>query len=205
MAKQSNVYPDWAEKFRAKGKTIRKVKDGYALYECTSVYVKGSYPKSKQKYLGMITEKDGFIPKKTEAEGAVYLEYGLSRMLYSNFKRELMRHVFQCTDDLVRLGIIAYIFGIPDESYIRYSYLTYADADRYAAIAEKIPEHRIETLKKLIEENLTKRISDGMERDKVKRLLFLCVVEAGPRSVRRPEIPESVKNILNNAKLKLPE
>ena len=205
MAKQTNAYPDWAEKFRAKGKTIRKVKDGYALYECTSVYVKGSYPKSKQKYLGMITEKDGFIPKKTEAEGAVYLEYGLSRMLYSNFKREIMRHVFQCTDDLVRLGIIAYVFGTTDESYIRYSYLTYADADRYAEISQKLPEQRIETIKKLIEENLRKKISDDRERDRVKKLLVLCVVEAGPRSVRRPEIPETIKKSLDNANLKIPE
>ena len=204
MAKQTNTYPDWAEKFRAKGKTIRKVKDGYALYECTSVYVKGSYPKSKQKYLGMITEKDGFIPKKTE-EGAVYIEYGLSRMLYLNFKREIMRHVFQCTDELVRLGIIAYVFGKPDESFFRYSYLTYADADRYAEISQKIPEHRIETIKKLIEENLKKKMSNDRERDRVKKLLVLCVIEAGPRSVRRPEIPETVKESLNNATLKIPD
>lgn len=205
MAKQTNVYPDWAEKFRAKGKTIRKVKDGYALYECTSVYVKGGYPKSKQKYLGMITEKDGFIPKKTEKEGAVYLEYGLSCMLYSNFKREIMRHVFQCTDELVRIGIIAYIFGTPDEIFIRCSYLTYADANRYAEIAAKLPEHRIETLKKLIGENLEKRIPDDIERRLVLRLLILCVVEAGPRSVRRPKVPDDVRNILDSAQLKMPE
>lgn len=205
MAKQTNVYPDWAEKFRAKGKTIRKVKDGYALYECTSVYVKGGYPKSKQKYLGMITEKDGFIPKKTDEKGAVYLEYGLSRMLYSNFKREIMRHVFQCTDELVRLGIIAFAFGTLKKSYIRYSYLTYADADRYVEISRKIPEHRIETIRKLVEQNLKKRIPDDEERDEVKKLLMLCVVEAGPRSIRRPEIPEIVKNALNKAKLKVPD
>lgn len=205
MAKQTNVYPDWAEKFRAKGKTIRKVKDGYALYECTSVYVKGGYPKSKQKYLGMITEKDGFIPKKTETEGAVYLEYGLSCMLYSNFKREIMRHVFQCTDELIRIGIIAYVFGTTDDIFIRRSYLTYADASRYAGIAAKLPEHRIETLKKIIGVNLEKRIPDDMERSLILKLLMLCVVEAGPRSVRKPEIPNEVRNILDNAKLKIPK
>lgn len=33
--KKKNVYPEWAEKFRAEGKTIRKVRNGYGLYECT--------------------------------------------------------------------------------------------------------------------------------------------------------------------------
>ena len=62
--KKSVVYPEWAEKFRGKERTIRKVRDGYGLYQCTSVYQPGQkYPKSVQKYLGMITEKDGFIPK----------------------------------------------------------------------------------------------------------------------------------------------
>lgn len=56
--KKKNIYPEWAEKFRAEGKTIRKVRNGYGLYECTSTYVPGQkYPKSVQKYLGMITEK----------------------------------------------------------------------------------------------------------------------------------------------------
>jgi hypothetical protein len=56
------TYPDWAEKYRGKGRTIRKVRNGYGLYQCTSVYVSGQkYPKSIQKYLGMITEKNGFI------------------------------------------------------------------------------------------------------------------------------------------------
>lgn len=205
MSKRTNAYPDWAEKFRAKGRTIRKVKDGYALYECTSVYVKGSYPKSKQKYLGMITERDGFIPKKTDENGAVYLEYGLSHMLYSNFKREIMRHVFQCTDELVRLGIIAYIFGTLDESYILSSYLTYANAERYTEIGRKLTERRIEKLRKLTEDALKDRIPDDSDRDKVKKLLMLCVVEPGPRSIRRPEIPAAVIDILNNAKLKIPE
>ena len=31
--KKKNIYPEWAEKFRTKGKTIRKVRNGYGLYE----------------------------------------------------------------------------------------------------------------------------------------------------------------------------
>lgn len=36
--KKSVVYPDWVEKYRGKGRTIRKVRNGYGLYACTSTY-----------------------------------------------------------------------------------------------------------------------------------------------------------------------
>ena len=74
------TYPDWAEKYRGKGRTIRKVRNGYGLYQCTSVYVSGQkYPKSIQKYLGMITEKDGFIrrivkPSATSLNNTLHME-----------------------------------------------------------------------------------------------------------------------------------
>ena len=55
--KKSVVYPDWVEKYRGKGRTIRKVRNGYGLYACTSTYSPGQkYPKSVSTYLGMITE-----------------------------------------------------------------------------------------------------------------------------------------------------
>lgn len=38
------TYPDWAEKYRGKGRTIRKVRNGYGLYQCTSVYVSVQIP-----------------------------------------------------------------------------------------------------------------------------------------------------------------
>ena len=85
-------YPAWVEKYRGKGRTIRKVGDGYGLYECTSQYVKGQrYPKSVQKYLGMISEEEGFIPKHVTPLNPKYIEYGLSHFILVNFKRDLMR------------------------------------------------------------------------------------------------------------------
>jgi len=47
-------FPEWVEKYRGPGKTIKKIKSGYALYQCTSKYVPGHTPKSVQTYLGFI-------------------------------------------------------------------------------------------------------------------------------------------------------
>lgn len=205
MAKRTNVYPDWAEKFRAKGKTIRKVKDGYALYACTSEYVKGGYPKAKQEYLGMITEKDGFIPKKTGGQEAVYLEYGLSHFVVQNFRREFTRHVFQSTDELFKLGIIAFVFGSAEDIYIRSSYLTYSDADRLCDIRSKMDGRKIERIRGVINDAFCQRVPEESNRIKIRNLLLLCVVEKGPRSVRKPAIPKELTELFGSFKLKFNE
>lgn len=202
MSKQKNVYPDWAEKFRGKGRTIRKVKDGYGLYECTSEYVKGGPPKAKQKYLGMITEKDGFIPKKTGDQGPVYLEYSLSRLIALNFRREVMRHVFQCSEDLFRIGIIEFIFGSSDSIYLQSSYLTYSEAARLSELREKVSDQKIQRISSLISDTFDRKITEEKDRQIIKGLMLLCVVESGPRSVRKPEIPKDVMDILEKYGLK---
>lgn len=55
--------PDWAVKFRRPGTELRRVNDAlYKLYECSSVYDKEKKRARKitGKYLGSITEADGF-------------------------------------------------------------------------------------------------------------------------------------------------
>jgi transposase DDE domain len=55
--------PDWAVKFRRPGTELRRVNDAlYKLYECSSVYdkLKKRARKITGKYLGSITEADGF-------------------------------------------------------------------------------------------------------------------------------------------------
>lgn len=55
------MIPEWAEKYRKPGTTIKKVGNGYYLYSATSKTVEGKkYPVSVQNYLGRITE-DGLI------------------------------------------------------------------------------------------------------------------------------------------------
>lgn len=202
MSAKKNTYPDWAEKFRGKGRTIRKTKNGYGLYECTSVYVKGGPPKSKQKYLGMITEKDGFIPKKTGDSSPVFIEYGFSRFLYLNFKREVSRHLFQPSTELISLGIIQYIFDGVDPMFIRASYLTYSKEADFCDLVEKVERKKICRVAELFDDAFRKKVSDEKERQVIRKLLSLCVVEAGPASSRKPRIPDEVLTILESHHLK---
>lgn len=55
------MIPEWAEKYKKPGTTIKKIGNGYYLYTATSKTVKGKkHPVSIQSYLGRITE-DGII------------------------------------------------------------------------------------------------------------------------------------------------
>ncbi len=198
------VYPDWAEKYRAKGRTLRKVRDGYGLYECTSVYVKGEkYPKSKQTYLGMITETDGFIPKKSSSLSGQYLEYGLSHFLIANFKRELERSTYTGSEDIVLLGIVFYIFGSVDEVFIRSTWLTKGKADALIDRVNKgINENRLKTVSNKIGSLLAQRIPDDHDRLILIKLLFLSVIDKSsvPESV---VYPDTLKTIIERYGLKL--
>ena len=203
MAKRTVEYPDWAEKYRGKGRTIRKIKDGYGLYQCTSEYVKGGYPKSKQVYLGIITEKDGFIPKKTGGSAPAYIEYGFSGFLLQNFKRDIVRRFYNCSDFLLELGIIRYIFGGTEEVFLRSSYMTYGHAEQLIEYAAVSDEKRVIRVCTVIEELLEKRIPDAADLRILRQLLMLCVVEAGPGSVRKPALPEKITELLAKYDLKM--
>ena len=202
MANKKNTYPDWAEKFRTKGKTIRKVRNGYGLYECTSEYVKGGYPKTKQKYLGMITEKDGFIPKKTDTEGAVYLEYGLSHLVRANFHRYVMRHICGCSEELYALGVIQFMFGDTKDIYLKSSYATYSSVEGLCLLRDKITQKKISSVSAAIERGFAEKVPEDADREMIRKILMLCVVESGPRSVRKPSVPKDVSEMLEKWGLK---
>lgn len=191
--KKSVVYPDWAEKFRGKGRTIRKVRNGYALFQCTSVYVKGAkYPKSVQKYLGMITEKDGFIPKKSSADPDSYLEYGLSHFILANFKRDLSRSVYgHPTDDILIAGIVYYMFGSVDDIFVLSTYASKGCEDEVLKRTRSgIAIHRLSAISKKISSLIEQKIPDGKDRLLLTKLLFLCVIgkDMDPSSVRYPAV-----------------
>jgi hypothetical protein len=194
--KRSIIYPDWAEKYRGKGRTLRKVRDGYGLYECTSVYVKGEkYPKSKQTYLGMITEKDGFIPKRSGSLSGQYLEFGLSHFIMANFKRDLERCTFGGSEDIVLLGIVFFIFGSIDDVFLQATYLT---KGKISALKERIgkgiSEQRLRTVSNKIKSLLEQKIPDDHDRSVLIKLLFLTVIDKSsvPESV---VYPDAVKNV----------
>ena len=191
--KKSVAYPDWAEKYRGKGRTIRKVRDGYGLYQCTSVYQPGqNYPKSVQKYLGMITKKDGFIPKKSAipaAPSSGCLEYGLSHFIMTNFKRDLYRSIYSNNEQLVILAVIQYIFGDPDEVFIRSSYLCTGKEDELLErLSKGISPIRMKKLTGRIDSLVAEKIPDEKERNIMTKLLLLTVISENtdPKSVIYP-------------------
>jgi len=197
-------YPAWVEKYRGKGRTIRKVGDGYGLYECTSQYVKGQrYPKSVQKYLGMISEEEGFIPKHVTPLNPKYIEYGLSHFILVNFKRDLMRSTYHGNYDLVVLGIVQYLFGNLDPVCLEASAVSYATSQHLKDLIDQgIGTTRITGVANKINSLLKIRIPEEKERNLVIKLLYLCVKEksATEESV---SYPEEIVEIIKRNGLKL--
>lgn len=66
MAIKPSPHPEWAVKFRRPGTELRCINGRYCLYECRCVYDKATKRNRKitGKYLGSITEQDGFKPSK---------------------------------------------------------------------------------------------------------------------------------------------
>lgn len=180
--KKSVVYPDWVEKYRGKGRTIRKVRNGYGLYACTSTYSPGQkYPKSVSTYLGMITEKDGFIPKKTDQPAQPVpsrsLEYGLSHFILSNFKRDLMRSVYEATEITILFGMIQFIFDDVNEVFIRSCYACMEKQDEILERFHKgISLKRMKGISSRIDKMITEKIPDQSDRNTLIKLLFLTTI-----------------------------
>ena len=205
-SKSRIVYPEWVEKYRAPGKTIKKTKSGgYALYRCTSTYVPGKHPKSVQTYLGVITEDKGFIPKRGTEVKPIAIEYGLSHLIWRNFRSRIAGSLWSSGNELIKLGIIGFIFGSVDETYIRNSSLTFADADRIVQFLEKTNPNRIETAKKIVEREMHRAIPNEVDYDHAIRLLMICTTKAGSgggENEERVELPDELRAILEKYKLR---
>lgn len=196
-------YPDWVEKYREKGKTIRKVRDGYGLYKCTSEYVPGAkYPKLVQTYLGMITEKDGFIPKKSVSTNPSYIEYGLSHFIWLNFKRVLSRATFTGDEVVVRLGIIQYIFGTVREDLIPLSFISNGIEETLIKRLPDISSNRIKAVSNKIGSVLAEKIPDKEDRFLLESLLRMCVMESNNRNAQIPALPQLAEGLIERYGLK---
>lgn len=198
-----NQYPDWVEKYRGKGKTIRKVRDGYGLYKCTSEYVPGAkYPRSVQTYLGMITEKDGFIPKKVAADHPSYIEYGLSHFLWINFRRELIRSTFSGDEDVVRLGIIQYIFGTVQEDLVPLTFLSDGMEEKLCSRLDSVSSGRINNVSRKVDSLLSEKIPVRQDRSLLEALLRMCVMDSHNRQSQIPALPEQAEKLIERYGLK---
>ena len=124
--------PDWVLKYKTKGYTVRFKAGQFSLIKVTSVRTPDKpYPQLIQEHIGVITEKDGLIPKKIRPDdeaGIVRLEYGLSYFLYLNFMRELKRHIYSSESEISRqliltATIIQYLFEDIDQQYLTLTHL----------------------------------------------------------------------------------
>ena len=66
-------YPDWVEKYKKKGTSVKRIGGNYYLYKATSERVAGrKHPVSRQSYIGKITETGieragiRIVPEETE-------------------------------------------------------------------------------------------------------------------------------------------
>lgn len=201
--KTKNKYPDWVEKYRSKGCTIRRIRNGYGLYKCTSTREAGlPYPKSKQEYLGMITEKDGFLPKKTTSDHPIYIEYALSSLIWQNFKRELILSSFNGQEDFVRVAIVKYIWGDINEELIRLSFISDGHEEMMINILRSSSKERINRVSRRIEELLSIKIKNDVDRELLKNLLRNCVLDSKNRLSQTPNIPQLAQEIIRNNNLK---
>lgn len=194
IMKRYVTYPDWVEKFRSPGHTIKKTKQGYGLYSCTSKYVPGGKPKSVQTYLGKITP-DGFIPKSVVSKHPVYVEYGLSHFIISSFKRDLIRSSFRATDDTVYLGVVQYIFGSCQDIFLSSCFLTYKNKESLCEYRDSISAVRIKTISNKIA-RLMESYFDAQEIAVLSQILKLAVVDITSDHIYYPTIPEEVVDII---------
>jgi hypothetical protein len=88
--------PTWAEKYKEKGKTIKKIKNNYYLYQIQVIWNKEKKKSEKKTiaYLGRITE-GGLVKKSDNAsmsERAQYIsvkEFGASNWICQELQHEI--------------------------------------------------------------------------------------------------------------------
>ncbi len=84
MPKTEKTYPEWVQKYRTKGMTVKKKGDAYYLYKRTSKRVPGKkYPQPVDTYVGIITP-EGVLEskkKKVELSNIEVWEYGFSKAI----------------------------------------------------------------------------------------------------------------------------
>ena len=86
MPVTQKTYPEWVQKYRTRGKTVKKKGNAYYLYSRTSVRVPGKkYPQPVDTYIGIITP-EGLVEtnkKKVSLTDIEVWEYGFSKAITS--------------------------------------------------------------------------------------------------------------------------
>ena len=144
----------------------------------------------------MVTEKDGFIPKRTTAAHPVYIEYGLSKLIWKNFKRALLRSSFNGNETLVRLGIIHYVFGSVEEDFLKFSFISDGHETEMADAINSTSPQRIKNISNKINELFDERIRDHDERVLLESLMRCCVLDSKNRLSQTPQVSQIAMDII---------
>lgn len=123
---KKELLPAFARQYKTKGHDVRLVGKSYQLFRVTSKRVPGkSYPVLQQTYIGTIDPVKGLIPKKAAPASSQQkeAEFGLSNFIIKNFKRSLMRSVFNGACTRVYMGIVYYLYGSAEERFVNLTYV----------------------------------------------------------------------------------
>ncbi len=108
MPVTQKTYPDWVQKFRTKGKTVKKKGNSYYLYSRTSKRIPGKkYPQPVDTYIGIITP-DGIVEtnkKKIVLTDIVVWEYGFSKTIMDLCPRSWKDPLGKDWEDILKILI----------------------------------------------------------------------------------------------------
>ena len=118
MPKTEKTYPEWVQKYRTRGMTVKKKGDAYYLYKRTSKRVPGKkYPQPVDTYVGIITP-EGILEskkKKVEISNVEVWEYGFSKAILDLCPEGWKKPLGDEWEDVLRLIIC----GWSDASYLQ--------------------------------------------------------------------------------------
>lgn len=158
---RTTIYPDWVQKYRTRGTTVKKKNNCYYLYKRTSKRVPGKkYPQPVDTYIGVITE-DGIVyaEKKlvpVDSESCEVREYGYSKALQLCCPEEFRKSAGKNWKELLLIltemsspnTYLGYEFEMPDKNEYRYSYGAQLSAlYRKIYSSYKVQKQELEVLK----------------------------------------------------------
>ncbi len=168
---RKELLPLWVQPYKKTGYDVRLEKGRYVLYRVTSKRIEGKkYPQLIQDYIGVITE-DGLKEKKKDFDINNYycLEYGLSNFIYKKFIADLKRCLYskdrgKSKNNIIKLGIINYIYNCVNEDTLKMSYLTFDEYDSLLVLYNKISSNSILRVSNRVSKLLAELIKDDTDR-----------------------------------------
>lgn len=195
--------PEYAQQFKIKGYDVKKIGNFYYQYKVDHYRVPDKkYPITKLTYIGKIDKEKGLIKAHSISDVIIaYLEYGLSNFLFTKYKRPMQRTLYNTKGkyalDIIKLGIINYIFNNVSLNTLKSSYLTYYDAIELFNLYNSSSKNKIRTdsLKNKIDEMLHTTFTDKNDLE-----IILCSLKN-----MNAIITESRKNINTTISMNIKE